>query len=94
MAMKPCCLDPIPTWINQKTLLTKVHNNILQSMSQGKMLVLVLLDLSAVFDTIDHKILLNRLESKHAISEKALDNLVSERTQSVIIGNSNQMQLL
>ena len=36
--------------------------DILSTMDDGKITALVLLDLSAAFDTIDHKILLSRLQ--------------------------------
>ena len=41
--------------------LLKVFNDILFAMDEGKLSVLVLLDLLAMFDTIDHDILLHRL---------------------------------
>ena len=53
--------------------------------------MLVLLDLSAAFDSIDHHVLLARLHSRFGISGKALawiQNYLSNRTQSVIIKNS------
>ena len=40
----------------------KIHNNVLTAMDSGKVTALTLLDLSAAFDTIDHSILLQRLE--------------------------------
>ena len=37
--------------------LPRVRNDIMMSLDQSKAVVLVLLDLSAVFDTIDHDVL-------------------------------------
>ena len=45
-----------------ETALMKVQNDILQSLDQNNATLLVLLDLSAAFDTIDHSTLLRCLE--------------------------------
>lgn len=45
-----------------ESALLKVSNYILLSTDSGKFVVLVLLDLPAVFDTVDHSILISRLE--------------------------------
>ena len=71
-----------------ETLLTKVKNDILMKMDNGQVVMLVLLDLSAAFDTIDHKILLKRLENRYGIRGIALKwfkSYLTGRTQSVCI---------
>ena len=44
----------------QETLV-KVHNDILTNINKQHVTLLILLDLSATFDTVDHSILLTRL---------------------------------
>ena len=51
-----------------ESALLRVQNDILRSADLGKVSLLVLLDLSAAFDTIDHQVLFERLESNLGIS--------------------------
>ena len=53
--------------------MAKVTNDLLIASDQGFVSVLVLLDLSAAFDTIDHQILLQRLEQLIGIKGTALN---------------------
>ena len=56
--------------------------------------VLVLLDLSATFDTVDHWILLTRLSERYGIGGNALNwfrSYLSERKQSVTIGGKTSV---
>ena len=71
-----------------ETALLKVQNDILQSLDQKKVTILVMLDLSAAFDTIDHETLLNRLEKDFGIAGKPLAWMASylkDRYQTVCI---------
>ena len=71
-----------------ETLLLKIHDCVMKNMAKGEITMLVLLDLSAAFDTIDHNILLNRLEKRCKVEGTALSwfkSYLSDRSQSVII---------
>ena len=71
-----------------ETALLKVKNDILMNMENQKVTLLVLLDLSAAFDTVDHRILLDRLQFDFGISGSALnwiESYLSNRTQRIYI---------
>ena len=71
--------------------LRNIHNDILLNMAKGSVTALTLLDLSAAFDTIDHTILLGRLNVYYGISELALGwfkSYLSGRTQLVKVGST------
>ena len=55
------------------TALVKVQNDILTSIDQHGNVILILLDLSAAFDAIDHDVLFSRMESTLGITEPALE---------------------
>ena len=50
----------------------KIHSDLPASMDAGRVTALALLDLSAAFDTIDHTILLSRLDDWFGVTGKAL----------------------
>ena len=56
-----------------ETGLIKVKNDLLMRMNSQHVILLVLLDLSAAFDTVDHVILLKRLQSKCGVTGKVLN---------------------
>ena len=73
-----------------ESALLKIQNDLLLSVNQQKTSALILLDLSAAFDTIDHNILLTRLSSSYGITGQALNlisSYLSNRTQSVSVNN-------
>ena len=55
-----------------ETVLVIVYNDILCGIDDGGYVVLLLIDLSAAFDTVDHTILLNCLDTVFGIKGKAL----------------------
>ncbi len=74
-----------------ETAILKVHSDILLNLENKQCVLLVLLDLSAAFDTIDHNILLNRLENRFGIDGSALNwfkSYLSNRLQCVCIGEA------
>ena len=74
-----------------ETCLLKIHNDLLYAMDHGEMTSLILLDLSAAFDTVDHHILLNRLSKWFGLDDIALTwfiSYLSSRSQAVTISDS------
>jgi hypothetical protein len=73
-----------------ETDLLKVQNDILCAVDKGSAVILVLLDLSAAFDTLDHGILINRLEHWFGVKHDALrwiESYLTDRSQRVILGD-------
>ena len=71
-----------------ETALLKIKNDILMNMDKQHATLLILLDLSAAFDTVDHQILLNRLRTDFGVSGKVLDwfaSYLSNRSQKVTV---------
>ena len=59
-----------------ETVLLKVRNNILLNMNKQHVTILVLLDLSAAFNTVHHEILLESMTSKLSIGGTVLISLL------------------
>ena len=60
-------------------------------MDDSEVTALTLLDLSAAFDTIDHTILLSRLDHWFGVSGKVLEwfkSYLTDRSQGIKLGNS------
>lgn len=92
-------LDPLQSAYRPKhsteTALLRVHSDIADAVDKGHCVILILLDLSAAFDTIDHAKLLARLEAC-GVSGLALSwfkSYLEDRVQSVNVNgvsSSNQ----
>ena len=75
-----------------ESALLRVQNDLLTSLNKNKMAILVLLDLSAAFDTIDHDLLLHRMSTRYGIVQTALQwfkSYLSNRSQIVTIGKKS-----
>ena len=73
-----------------ETALVKVHNDIIHAIDNKCFVILLLLDLSAAFDTVDHNILLSRMSKRFGITGKALQwfgSYLDHRQQRVKIDN-------
>jgi hypothetical protein len=75
--------------LSTDTALLRITNDILMDIDRRRGVILVLLDLSAAFDTIDHTILAQRFEHRIGIKDTALSwiqSYHSDRIQRVSIG--------
>ena len=80
-----------------ETALIKIQSDILHALDSGRVAALVLLDLSAAFDTIDHSILIERLQKSLGILGDALTWVVSylrRRNQQVLIGDTASAEVV
>ena len=74
-----------------ETAIVRVHNDILCAFDKGKSVILLLLDLKAAFDTVNHFTLLIRLSTRFGTGGKALawfKSYLSSRSQFVRINVS------
>ncbi|XP_062584297.1 uncharacterized protein LOC134246046 [Saccostrea cucullata] len=80
-----------------ETALLRVHHDILSALDKNSCMALMMLDLSAAFDVIDHTILLRRLRFSFGISGAALEwieSYLTQRTQRIVIGGSASEDLV
>ena len=87
--------DPLQSAYRDKqsteTALLKVQNDIISALDAGSSAILLMLDLAAAFDTIDHDIMLARLCNVYGITGNALDwfrSYLTGRIQRVVIEDS------
>ena len=75
----------------------KFHNDLILVMDRGEVTSLILLNLSAAFDTVNHSILLTRLQNWYGLDGLSLDwfsSYLSLRSQAVLINDSISAFLL
>ena len=87
--------DPLQSAYRDKhsteTALITVQDDILSALDAGSSAILLMLDLSAVLDTIDHNILLSRLCNVYGVTGNILDwfrSYLTGRIQRVVIEDS------
>ena len=75
-----------------ETALLRIHNDIVAAIDQGDVGALILLDLSAAFDTVDHSVLIDVMRERFGITGDALQWMMSyltNRSQVVNIASTS-----
>ncbi|PIK48723.1 putative RNA-directed DNA polymerase from mobile element jockey-like [Apostichopus japonicus] len=73
-----------------ETALLRVYNDLLLTADKGEEAILVLLDYSAAFDTINHDIFFQRLQNRYGVSGNALcwfKSYFTNRSQAVVVND-------
>ena len=79
-----------------ETALIRVHHDIMEALDSGSQVALVLLDLTAAFDMVDHQLLLRRLQYTYGLSGTVLNwfaSYLDGRTQCVKLGSSSSSRI-
>jgi hypothetical protein len=79
-----------------ETALIKLYSDLLLAADRGEISALCLLDMSAAFDTVDHDILIRRLENRFGISGSALGwfrSYLTDRSFEVSDGDSSSKKV-
>ena len=85
-----CLQSSYKKYHSTETALTCIHDDILRAVDEKRCVILLLLDLSAAFDTID--MLMSRLRKYIGLRDTALNwfrSYLSQRQQSVLINGVN-----
>ena len=86
----PCNQSAYKKCHSTETAILKVQNDILTSLDQDKVVALILLDISAAFDTVDHHRLLECFSSNYGLTGtvlKWMESYLSNRSQKVSVYN-------
>ena len=87
---------PIRNFHSAETLLMKIHNDLMVNLSNGDVTMLVLMDLSAAFDIVDHDILMQGMKNRYGVQGSALawfKSYISGKTQSAVINDKTSSQI-
>jgi len=80
-----------------ETAVTKVYNDLLLAADEGDVSALCLLDLTAAFDTVDHDVLMLRLERLFGLRGVVLQwfsSYLLDRTFQVVYGGSSSSMVI
>lgn len=80
-----------------ETATLRVHNDIQLALGEKKCVLLVMIDLSAAFDTVDHKIILTTLQALGitGVALKWFESYLTHRSQAILIsGTRSENQVL
>ena len=81
-----------------ETTVTAIHNHLVHNVDQnGKVSVLILLELSSAFNIVDRNILLDVLEQRFSVTGLALDcyrSCLIDRTQTFQVGSNSAIALV
>ena len=80
-----------------ETVLVQIQNDILLELDKGKTVALVMIDISAAFDTVKHEKLIQCLTQYFGITGKAIEWMVSylhNRLQSVVIQSEQSKSVI
>ena len=86
----PHCQSAYRRFHSTETVLCKIYNDLVHTICLGRASLLVLLDLSAAFDTVDHQLLLNDFYNSGVrdVALNLLKSCISEREQQVVVGET------
>ena len=79
-----------------ETALIRIQHDLLTAVDNKGCVFLVLLDISAAFDTVDHSVLLNRLSVRYGVKGLALqwvESYLSNRKQFVYVGGAKSTEV-
>ncbi len=88
-------MTPSEERIAQLTAMVHIQDEIIEALDCGKHIILVILDLSAAFDSVDHDILIDKL---HMIGVRGdalcwLESYLSAHTQVIRIGEATSQPI-